>query len=70
MIFKSFQSQENEAAARSDSVFNPTGDIFYPTLYVCIAFVVIMLIAGLSWEFFFMKKCLKRTKTGKIHAHG
>ena len=61
-----FQSQENEAAARSDSIFNPTGGIFYPTLYACIAMVIVMLIAGLIWEFFFADKCLKRGKTGKI----
>ncbi|XP_028415864.1 uncharacterized protein LOC114539437 [Dendronephthya gigantea] len=60
------ESDENEAAARSDSVFNPTGDVFWPSLYTCIAFVVVMAILGLIWEYFLMGKCMRHWKKGSM----
>jgi hypothetical protein len=66
IVLLCFQSKENEAAARSDSIFNPTGDIFWPSFYVCISFAIVMFICGVVWEFFFKDKFFKRGKTGEI----
>ena len=60
----SIQVKENEAEERSDSIFNPTGDIFWPSLYACIGMTIAMLIIGLIWEFFLKEKVYKRGKTG------
>lgn len=52
---------------RSASIFDPTGDLFWPSLYSCIGLTVVMVGGGLIWEVFIMTKSLKQAKTGRQH---
>ncbi|XP_046855928.1 uncharacterized protein LOC124449029 [Xenia sp. Carnegie-2017] len=57
------KSDKQDATDRSDSVFDPTGDIFWPSLYVCIGFLVVILFGGVVWEFFIKKRIFESNKT-------
>ena len=50
----------------SQSIFDPTGDLFYPSLYTCIALVVIIFLVGVVTELFCFRtgRC-KLSKKGK-----
>ncbi|CAH3136821.1 unnamed protein product [Porites lobata] len=43
---------DDEAVQNSQSIFDPTGDLFYPSLYTCIALVVIIFLVGVVTELF------------------
>ncbi|XP_046856317.1 uncharacterized protein LOC124449439 isoform X2 [Xenia sp. Carnegie-2017] len=65
LIAKEFKSKSDEydATARTDSVFNPTGDVFWPSLITCVAFLGVMAFLGIVWEFFLRKTVFKGSKT-------
>lgn len=65
----------------SQSIFDPTGDLFFPSLYSCLVLIAVIFFIGLTAEVLFFKSCRcpkKRRKKGKSfncllpfkHAHG
>jgi len=56
---------DDEAVQNSQSIFDPTGDLFFPSLYTCIALVVIIFVAGLVAELFYFRPGRCRWKKGQ-----
>ena len=50
----------------SQSIFDPTGDLFFPSLYTCIALAVVIFALGLLAELFYFRpgRC-RRKKEGE-----
>ncbi|XP_078348134.1 uncharacterized protein LOC144633195 isoform X1 [Oculina patagonica] len=46
---------EDEAVQNSQSIFDPTGDLFYPSLYTCLALVAVIFVIGLVAELFYFR---------------
>ena len=49
----------------SQSIFDPTGDLFFPSLYTCIALVVVIFVVGLLAELFYFRPGRCRWKKRK-----
>jgi len=56
---------DDEAVQNSQSIFDPTGDLFFPSLYTCIALVVIIFVVGLVAELFYFRPGRCRRKKGR-----
>lgn len=48
----------------SQSIFDPTGDLFFPSLYTCIALAVVIFAVGLLAELFYFRPGRCRRKKG------
>lgn len=54
----------DEAVQNSQSIFDPTGDLFFPSLYTCIALAVVIFAVGLLAELFYFRPGRCRRKKG------
>ena len=50
----------------SQSIFDPTGDLFFPSLYFCIGLVAFIVVVGIAAEFLYFRPSLcKRREKGE-----
>ncbi|XP_068674888.1 uncharacterized protein [Montipora foliosa] len=56
----------DEAVQNSQSIFDPTGDLFFPSLYFCIGLVAFIVVVGIAAEFLYFRPglCKRREKEG------
>ncbi|XP_031568614.1 uncharacterized protein LOC116303242 isoform X2 [Actinia tenebrosa] len=70
-LHRTLKIENNKVAIRnSQSIFDPTGDLFYPSLYSCVTLVIVIFLIGLVAEFAYFKpsRCLQKkqeTNEGK-----
>lgn len=50
----------------SQSIFDPTGDLFFPSLYTCLALVAVIFLVGLLAELFYFRPGRCTWKKGKL----
>lgn len=54
---KTLKGGGNEAVQNSQSIFDPTGDLFFPSLYSCLVLIAVIFFIGLTAEVLFFKSC-------------
>lgn len=54
---KTLKGGGNEAVRNSQSIFDPTGDLFFPSLYSCLILIAVIFLIGLTAEVLFFKSC-------------
>lgn len=64
-LTKTLKGGGDEAVQNSQSIFDPTGDLFFPSLYTCLALVAIIFVVGLLAELFYFRPGRCMWKKGK-----
>jgi len=54
-LTKTLKGGGDEAVQNSQSIFDPTGDLFFPSLYTCLALVAVIFLVGLLTELFYFR---------------
>jgi len=65
-LTKTLKGGGDEAVQNSQSIFDPTGDLFFPSLYTCLALVVVIFLVGLLAELFYFRPSRCSWKKGKF----